>query len=72
MYEYINVEKLMKTVHKLSRGSTKTVLPRLGVAIGKMTLGLFCMEFNPELNTKVEENSLRFPMVIYTPSNVQQ
>jgi hypothetical protein len=34
-----------------------------------MTPGLFYMKFNLELNTKVEENSPRFPTVIYTPSN---
>jgi hypothetical protein len=34
-----------------------------------MTPGLFYMKFNIELNTEVEENSPRFPTVIYTPSN---
>jgi hypothetical protein len=30
------------------------------------------VKFDPELNTKVEENSPRFPMVLYTPSNGQR
>jgi hypothetical protein len=34
-----------------------------------MTPGLFYAKPNLELHTKVEENSLRFPTVIYKPSN---
>jgi hypothetical protein len=37
-----------------------------------MTLGLFYAKPDPELHTKVEENSPRFPTVIYKPSNGQR
>jgi hypothetical protein len=36
---------------------------------GIMTPGLFYMKFDLELNTKVEENSNKFPTVLYMPSN---
>jgi lipid A disaccharide synthetase len=37
-----------------------------------MTLGLFYMKFDLELDTKVEENSPRFPLVTYTSPSDQR
>jgi hypothetical protein len=39
MYEYINIEKLMKTEHKPSGGLTTMVLPQSGAAVGKRNTG---------------------------------
>jgi hypothetical protein len=69
LYEYINAEKLMKFEHDPSLGLTKIVLPRSGAAVRKMTPGLFYVKPDLEMHTKVEENSHRFPTVIYKPSN---
>jgi hypothetical protein len=43
MYEYLNAEKLMKTVHKQFTRFNYNSFAFLGVLIGKTTLGLFCM-----------------------------
>jgi hypothetical protein len=58
-YNFWTMMELLKTV----------LLPRSGASVRKMTPGLFYAKPELELHTKVEENSPRFPTVIYKPAN---
>jgi hypothetical protein len=53
MYEYLNIEKLLKFELGRSRGLTTIVSHRSRAAVRKITLGLLCVQFNHEWNTKV-------------------
>jgi hypothetical protein len=47
MYEYRNVEKVIKSEDDPSRGLTKIVLPRSGVAVRKNNTGTVLCEMRP-------------------------